>query len=222
MQSTFGPTLRTGAIATLELLVNRALALDPASRRQLAALHGQVFHLECTSPELDLFVVLHADRVQLAVRWEGDITAALSGSGADYRELLASHDPGATLINGAMTLRGDSKALLRLRDIAAQLDIDWETPLTSLFGDVIGHQVARSLRFGQRLMRDALTSLSRQLHDYVQEESDWLAPRWEVEQFNCDVADVARRGELLADRIAQLQTKIQQRLARRAANKTNV
>jgi ubiquinone biosynthesis protein UbiJ len=124
---------------------------------------------------------------------------------------LSSRDPAATLINGAMTVRGDSKALLRLRDIAAHLDIDWEAPLTNLFGDVIGHQLGRSLRFGQRLLRDAATSLRRQVHDYVQEESDWLAPRWEVEQFQNDVKQVAQRSEILAANISRLQQKLAHR-----------
>jgi len=214
-KSPFGPTLKTGAIAALEFVVNRALSLDPASRQQLAALAGQVFHLECTRPRLDMFLILHTDRIQLAGQWEGEVTAGLSGDADDYRELLTSSDPGATLINGAMTVRGDSKALLRLRDIAAHLDIDWEAPLADLFGDVIGHQLGRSLRFGQRLLRDAATSLHRQVRDYVQDESDWFAARWEVEQFNADVTRVAQRSEQLAERINQLQQQLQQKLARR-------
>lgn len=213
-QPSFGPTLKTGAIAALEFIVNRALALDRASRQQLAALSGQVFHLECTRPELDMFLILHNDRVQLAGHWEGEVTAGLSGSGDDYSELLTSRDPGATLINGAMTVIGDSKALLRLRDIAAHLDIDWEAPLANLFGDVIGHRLGKSLRFGHRLLRDAATSLRRQVHDYVQEESDWFAPRWEVEQFQADVTRVTQRCEILAERIARLQQPLQQKLAR--------
>lgn len=204
--------LKTGAIAALEFVIERALALDPASRAQLSALAGQVFHLECTQPALDLFLVLHADRIQLASRWDGDITAGLRGTAGDYAELLRSADPGATLINGAMTVHGNSKALLRLRDIAAHLDIDWEAPLTRAFGDVVGHQLGRTLRAGQRLLSDAATSLRRQVHDYVQEESDWLVPRWQSAQFGADVAQTAQRAERLAQDIARLR----QRLARGA------
>lgn len=200
--------LKTGAVAALEFAIQRALALDPASRAQLAALAGQVFHLECTQPELDLFLILHADRIQLASNWEGDVTAGLRGSASDYAELLRSEDPGATLINGAMTVHGNSKALLRLRDIAAHLDIDWEAPLARMFGDVVGHQLGRTLRAGHRLFSDATASLRRQLHDYVQEESDWLVPRWQFEQFGADVAQAAQRGERLARDIARLEQRI--------------
>jgi ubiquinone biosynthesis protein UbiJ len=206
-----GSVVKTGAIAALEFIVNRALALDPASRAQLAALQGQVFHLECTQPALDLFLILHGDRVQLGGHWEGEVTAGLRGTGSDYAELLRSDDPGATLINGAMTVSGNSKALLRLRDIAAHLDIDWEAPLASAFGDVVGHQLGRSLRFGGRLLSDAVGSLRRQVHDYVQDESDWLVPRWQLDPFRAAVAEAAQRSEQLAQNIARLQQRAQQR-----------
>jgi ubiquinone biosynthesis protein UbiJ len=206
-----GSVVKTGAIAALEFVVERALALDPASRAQLGGLQGQVFHLECTQPALDLFLVLHGDRVQLAGHWEGAVTAGLRGTGSDYAELLRSSDPGATLINGAMTVSGNSKALLRLRDIAAHLDIDWEAPLANVFGDVVGHQLGRSLRFGGRLLADAVGSLRRQVHDYVQDESDWLVPRWQLDPFRAAVAETARRGERLAQDIARLQQRVQHR-----------
>jgi len=205
------PTAKSAAIAALETLVNRALALDPASRQRLSGLAGQTFHLECTQPAFDLFLLPHADRIQLAGFWDGPVTAGISGSYADFIELLGSEDPGATLINGKMSVIGDSKALLRLRDIAADLDLDWEAPLTRVFGDVLGHQLGRGLRHLHSLARHAGNSLARQVRDYVKEESDWLAPRWQVEQFCADVAQAALRAERLQVRLSGLR----QQLARR-------
>ncbi len=213
LDNLFGPTIKTAAFATFERALNTALKLDPASRQKLAALSGQVFHLECTRPTVDIFLIPHSDGVQLASRWDGEITAALSGNGDDYVELLHSNDPGATLINGNMRVRGDSKALLRLRDIAADLDFDWEAPLTRVFGDVIGHQFAQSLRFGQRLFRDAANSLQRQVRDYMQEENPYLARRWQAEQFQQDVSQLHARTEQLIARAANLQKKITERTA---------
>jgi ubiquinone biosynthesis protein UbiJ len=208
------PTLKGAAIATLERIINTALRLDTASREKLALLAGQVFHLECTRPDLDIFLLPQSDGVQLAGHWEGNVTAGISGSGDDYLELLRSSDPAATLINGNMTVSGDSKALLRLRDVAAALDIDWEAPLTRVFGDIVGHQMAQSLRFGQRLIRDAANSLRRQIYDYTQEENPWLAHRWQFDQFKHDVADLSARSEQLLARAAQLQQTIAGRTKR--------
>lgn len=222
MRSTpFGPTLKTAAFAALESAINTALRLDPASRQKLAALNGRVFHLECTQPDLDIFLLPQQDGVQLAAHWEGDISAGLSGSGDDFMQLLRSSDPAATLINGNMSVLGDSKALLQLRDIAAQLDLDWEAPLTRVFGDIVGHQMARSLRFGHRLFRDAATSLQRQVRDYFQEElsvndNGWLAQRWQFEQFQTDIETLQTRSEQVLAKAAQLQQKVAGRKSNRA------
>lgn len=210
-----GPTLKGAGLAALERIINSALRLDPASREKFTALAGQVFHLECTQPELDIYLLPQSDGVQLAAQWEGTVTAGLSGTRNDYIELLHSSDPGATLINGNMTVIGDSKALLRLRDIAAALDLDWEAPLTRVFGDVVGHQMARSLRFGQRLMRDAANSLQRQMRDYMQEENSWLARRGAFDQFTHDIADAHARTEQLVQRAQQLQHAIAARIKRK-------
>ena len=209
------PTLKGVGLAALETAINAALKLDAASRAKLTALGGQVFHLECTRPELDIYLLPQPDGVQLAAHWEGSVTAGLSGTRDDYLELLHSKDPAATLINGNMRVIGDSKALLNLRDIAAALDLDWEAPLTRVFGDIAGHQMARSLRFGSRLLRDAASSLQRQMRDYMQEENPWLARRGEFEQFKRDTADLSRRSEQLFERAAQLR----QTVADRSKNK---
>ncbi|MDB6061325.1 MAG: hypothetical protein JWM78_1428 [Verrucomicrobiaceae bacterium] len=214
--SPFGPTLKTAAFTALEGAINTALRLDPASRQKLSALHGRVFHLECSKPAIDIFLIPQQDSVQLAARWEGEITAGLSGTGDDFAQLLRSDDPGATLINGNMTVIGDSKALLQLRDIAAQLDLDWEAPLTRVFGDIVGHQMARSLRFGQRLFSDAARSLQRQTRDYFKEEfsqneNAWVVQRGQFDQFQQDIDSISARSEQLLTRAAQLQQKFSRR-----------
>ena len=203
MKSAF-PTLKGAGLAALETAINAALKLDAASRAKLSALTGDVFHLECTDPEFDIYLLPQAGGVQLADRWEGSVTAGLTGTRDDYLELLRSEDPPMTLINGNMRVIGDSKALLHLRDIAADLDLDWEAPLTRVFGDIVGHQMARSLRFGSRLFFDAANSLQRQMRDYMQEENPYLVKRWQLEQFKNDIADLDARTAELSKRVQKL------------------
>ncbi len=203
--------IQTAAIAALEFAANRALALDPASRARLAALAGNSFHLHCTEPALDLFLLPQTDQLGFAAQWEGEITAALSGSAQDFAKLLAADDPAAELINGNLTVRGDSQALQALQQILKQLDIDWEQPLTNLLGDVAGHALAQGARKGFGLLHYAGKQLQRQVRDFIVEESDWLAPRWQVEQFNSDVDRLAMDCDRLAARVQRLRLQLAQR-----------
>jgi ubiquinone biosynthesis protein UbiJ len=206
-----GPTLRTAAVAALEAALDRALALDPASRARLADLDGQVFHLHCTRPAIDLYLMPSRDRLGLASQWQGEITAALSGEAEDFAKLLAAADPAAELINGRLAVRGDSRALQTLQQILKQLEPDWEEPLTRLLGDVAGHGLAQGLRRGIGLAAHIGRRLQRQAQNFLVEESDWLAPRWQVEQFHREVDQLVMRSDRLEARLQQLR----QQLARR-------
>ncbi len=206
-----GPTVKSAVGATLELLLNQALKLDPASRLRLAALAGRCFHIECTQPNVNLFVLPQREFVQIAGDWDGPVSAGLRGSFDDFMQLLTSADPGTALINGNLQVQGDSQLLLQLRAIVADLDIDWEAPLVSVFGDVLGHQIGRGASWLHAQLRATGSSVARQLRDYVKEESDWLAPHWQVEDFRSQVQQLSARSEQLESRINQLR----QQMARR-------
>lgn len=213
----FDPTLQMAALAVLERAVNQALRLDPATQKRLAALSGQVFHLHCTSPDLEIFVMPQRDRVQLAAFYDGDVTAGLTGVGRDFAKLLGSDDVAAELINGNLSVRGDSKALQNLQAIAADLDLDWEAPLARVFGDIVGHQLGRGLRHLASRALYAGRQISRQLNDFARYESGWLAERADVQRFGSDIDQLARRTDQLATRITQLSTRITQLRQRHAA-----
>jgi ubiquinone biosynthesis protein UbiJ len=202
------PMLPTAALALLERAINQALRLDPASRQRLAALAGQVFHLHCTQPDIEVFVLPQADGVRLAAYHDAGVTAGLTGTGGDFAKLLGSDDPAAELINGNLSVRGDSKALQQLQAIAAGLDLDWEAPLARVFGDVVGHQLGRGLRHLADRALYAGRQIARQINDFAHHESGLLAGRAEVGRFGLDVEQVARRTEQFEARLRQLQQRV--------------
>lgn len=207
MQKLIDPTLQMAALAVLERAINRALQLDPATQQRLRALAGQVFHLHCTRPDLELFLLPQIDGVQLAAFFDGKITAGLTGTAGDFSRLLHSDDPAAELINGNLAVRGDSKALQRLQRIASDLDLDWEAPLTRLFGDVVGFQLGRGLRHLAGRARYAGQQMARQVQDFVAHESHLFAAPHEIKQFGSDVEQLARRSERLEQQLNTLRQR---------------
>lgn len=202
------PTLHTAGLAAAESLINQLLRLDPAGLHQLAALDSHVFHLQCTDPALDVYVIPQLDGIRLCGIFDGPPDTTLSGSAAELFKLAAADDPANALINGKLNLQGNSQALIELQKILNGLDLDWEAPLASLFGDVLGHQIGRSLRGGQRFFRDALRSAKRQFDDYLHFESDLLPAHWQLEQFYQDVDQLHQRSERLQARITRLAAQL--------------
>ncbi|MFT4613454.1 MAG: ubiquinone biosynthesis protein UbiJ [Bacteroidia bacterium] len=202
------PTLHTAALAALEAGVNRALALSPQSLAQLEALDDCVFALHCTAPELEVFLHPSAHGVRLAGTHDGDVTTSVKGEASDFTELAASADPTATLINGGLELQGDSAPLIELQKVLVAVDIDWEAPLVSTLGDVVGHQLAQVLRHGFSWGQQASKSLTRQLHEFIHEEARLTPPRLELEDFYADVRELEQRVDRLASRAKRISKRI--------------
>ena len=206
------PTLHTAAIAGLEAAINAALRLDPGSRQRLAELDGHVFHWQCTSPALDLYFI-PGEEVRLCGLYEAPVDTNLKGSAQEFFKLATASDPASALINGELELHGDSQALIALQKIGSQLDIDWEQPITDLFGDVAGHMISEGLRgmhqFGLQLLR----GLKRQADDYLFEEASLTPARWETEQLFDQIDDSVQRSERLQAKLGRLK---QQLLAQQA------
>ena len=205
------PTLHTAALAGLEAALNRALALSPATRDALAQFEDCVFALHCTAPQLDVYLYPDARGIRLAGNHQGPITTSITGEAGDFSELAASTDPTATLINGGLALEGDSAPLIELQQTLAALDMDWEAPLVSTLGDVAGHQLAQLLRQAFSWGKQATSSLTRQLEEFIHEEARLSPPRLEVEDFYRDVQALALRldrAESRTDRLRQRLNKL--------------
>lgn len=209
MAGAVDPTLHTAALAALETALNRALALSVHSKTALAQLEDCVFALHCTAPHMDIYLHPGAQGIRLTSVHTGPVTTSIKGEAADFTELATSSDPTATLINGGLELDGDSAPLLELQRILAALDMDWEAPLVDALGDVAGHQLAQLLRHAFAWGKQASTSLTRQLEEFIHEEARLSPPRLEVEDFYQDLQELGLRVDRLQSRTERLRQRLQ-------------
>ena len=209
MSRPISPTLHTAALAALEGAANRALQLASEARSELEELDGCVFALECTNPEIEVFIQPLQGELRLMGLYDGAVTTRVRGSASDFTNLATSADPASSLINGALELEGESAPLIELQHIIGRLNIDWEAPLVNTLGDVAGHQLAQLLRAGFSWGRQAGTNLGRQLEEFIHEEARLSPPKLELEDFYSDVQDLALRVDRLASRMTRLKKRLQ-------------
>ena len=209
MAGTVDPTLHTAALAALEAGANRALALAPGGAAELALLENCVFAFNCTAPSIEFYVHPGSEGIRLTGMHDGPVTTRITGDASDFAELAYSSDPAATLINGGLSLEGDSAPLIELQQRLATLDMDWEAPLVSTLGDVAGHQLAQLLRHAFSWGKQASTGLTRQLEEFIHEEARLSPPRLEVEDFLGDVQELGLRVDRLVSRTTRLRQRLQ-------------
>jgi ubiquinone biosynthesis protein UbiJ len=202
------PVLHTAGIAALEKAINQALTLDSASSKKLGLLDGKIFRIDLDGPDLQFFILPSENVLMLMGHYEGAATTQVRGYPSDFVELLTADDAGSALINGNITLKGDSASLLELQAILHNLDLDWEAELAKVIGDIPAHQIGKAVRTGLQWGKQTHHSLVRQIEEYIHEEGRLLPPRAEIEDFFTDVSKLKDDSDRLAAKIAKLSNKL--------------
>lgn len=193
----------------LEAALNRALALDPETRAALAPLDGRSVELAVESPPLALRVTVADERLQVGpvdAGREADlgIRATLGGLLSQLPMFRSDDAPPV----GRMRVSGDADLARRLQRLAERFDPDWQQPFASVFGDVVGVQVANAIAAGLRHARDAGKDLAGVAAEYVTEESRDVVSRAELDAFHDDVDTLRDDAARLAARVARLREAV--------------
>ncbi len=171
----------SGVLASVEHGINRVLRLDSTALPRMARLSGKVIAVQCSSPSLRLFIVPGDEGLLLASHWEVEADCTLRGPAASLLRLALSDDKSAVLHGPDVELDGDSAALLELFGILQDLELDWEYELSRWLGPVATTLLGDHLRSRAHWSREGMTSLRRNLADYLSEESRTLVGKHEAE-----------------------------------------
>ena len=194
----------------LEMALNRALSLDAETQAALRGLDGQRVALQLTSPPMALQVRVEGEALRVgpvdgAQEPDLGVRTTLAGLLGQIPHLLnsASRRDAAPPI-GKLRIEGDAELARRLQQLAQNFDPDWQQPFVSVFGDVIGVQVAKAVAAGLRQAQVAGKNLAETAAEFVTEESRDVVPRAELDAFHDDVDALRDDVERIAAKIARL------------------
>jgi len=189
----------------LEGALNRALALDPATRSGVAALEGRRVRLSLPAPPLALSVRVEQGRLRVGPpEPPGEDGLAIRATlGAALAQAVPWRDPSAPPV-GRVAIAGDAELARRVQRLVEQFDPDWDAALSRAFGDVAGHQLGKLLRGTRRWLRESAVSLAQDSADFLVQESCDLVASAELAHF-CDEVDALRdRADRLEVRLVRL------------------
>ena len=191
--------------ALLERALNRALALDPATRSELAGLEGRRVRLSVPAPPLALSISVEQGRLRVGPpQPPGEDGLAISATlGAALSQALPWRDPAAPPV-GRVAIAGDAELARRVQRLAGQFDPDWDAALSRVVGEVAGHQLGKLLRGTRQWLREGAVSLAADSADFLVQESRDLVASAELAHF-CDEVDTLRdRADRLEARLTRL------------------
>ncbi len=203
-------TLQSVAVAGLQTIVNRVLELDPELAQGLAELEGAVFEAHVLG--VDKRFQLHPSATGVGVvlvgsdgqRPEAVPDVTISGPPFTLLRLLGSMDSVDGVLPPDVSISGELQLVQKLTSLAKRANIDWEEPLSKLFGDSVAHEVGRGVRGLVSWSRAASETFSSDLGEYLREERRLTPTRLEVDDFATRVDRVRDDVERLELRVARL------------------
>ena len=173
--------LLTGLLAGVELGLNRVLAMDSTALPRLARLSGRIIALECSAPQLQLFILPSADGLGLAAHYAGEPDCRLRAPATSLLRLASGKNQSEVLHSAEVSLEGDTAALLDLVGVLQDLELDWEYELSRWLGPVASQLFGSHVRSRVNWTQQTLDSLRLDLADYLSEESRSLVGKREAD-----------------------------------------
>lgn len=197
----------------LEAALNRALALDDATRTALSKLDGRSIALTLASPPLALQLRVEGDRLRVGpVEQDAQPDLAVRSTLGGLLSQLPNWIGGAQRSErappvGRLRIEGDAELARQLQRLAERFDPDWQQPFAALFGDVPGVQIANACAEALRQARRTGAGLAESAAEYVVEETRDVVGRDELNAFHDDVDALRDDVERLAARVHRLQPR---------------
>ena len=195
------PTLSQLPYAALEVALNQALKLDPATAMALEGLAGKRLGIALSGPAFTACIHLGYP-LYISALANSAPHCSLSGSLEAFIRLL--QHPSPSLAHTGVTQTGDAALLGQVFALFKQRDIDWEAPLVSLLGPVMGHGLAQILRKHLGPVPANAEKAAAFLGDYLMHERQFTPSAPELECFYQEIDALHAQCERLAARVALL------------------
>jgi len=186
----------------LETALNRVVDLDADTRERLRALDGRAVTLDLGAAAPALRLRVDGERLRVGPAFEGDSALRVASTPGALLALALRRDDGVPA--GKVQIAGDADLARRLEQVATRFAPDFDAAFASVFGDVLGFQIARAVRGALRTARGSAQSFARDAAEFLTEEGRDLVPRAELDAFLDEVDAVRERGDRLAARIERL------------------
>lgn len=201
-------------VAGLQAAVQNFLELDPELAEGIAELEGAV--LEVHIQGLDKRFQLHPSRTGVGVvpadddarSWTAVPDVTISGPPFTLLHLLGSLESVDGVLPPDVSISGELQLVQKLSKLARRANIDWEEPLSTLFGDSIAHELGRGIRGFFSWARVATDTLAWDVGEYLREERRLSPTQLEVDDFAGQVDETRDDVERLAVRIDRLEARV--------------
>ena len=200
--------LPTAVTASIELALNRIFELDEDTVARLGTLQGKVIAIEFTELDVALFLIPELKKVTVYGHFDGEADTVLRGTPVALMRMGLTKHAGDVLFAGDVEISGDVELGQAFSEILDGLDIDWEEHLSHITGDLVAHKAGNFVRGVLAWGQQTTHTLGLDVAEYLQEESETLPNRDEVEKYLSQVDVIRTDVDRMEARVQRLESHI--------------
>ena len=211
--------LPSAVLKGFDKAIELALSLDEESRTRLSRLNGKRIRVNLTRPRSAFLVSVDNSSVVLSQLDlpEADLDSVadasnstdgadvtITGSVSALRSMLDGND---ALYSGEVVIEGDIAVSQHLKEVLAQMDLDWQEAVSPYLGDSFTHRLdtaqSRLLEWLKRTREGTRQNTS----EYLQEEIELVASNAQVRIFCEEVDELRAAVDRLEARLQRLELR---------------
>jgi ubiquinone biosynthesis protein UbiJ len=189
-------------------MINRQIEAKTPARQLCSELEGKVLALRVPNTALAMYLVVQGEQVLLSGSFGDDPDVVIAGSVVSLARLAGP--AGENLIRaGDVEISGDAILAQRFQKLLRYGRPDLEEELSGMIGDIAAHGIGEFVRGVGKWGREAGSTMRQNIGEYLQEESQSVPGRYEVDSFRSDVntlRDDVARFEARLDKLEQERT----------------
>lgn len=194
----------------IEIAFNRYLDMDPDARAKMPAMADKVLKITIREIDLPLIMRVRENHIDVLPSYDSDIHSEMRASVLSLMKLGMAGDASSSAMGGDIEMSGDLETGRQFRDLLSKVDIDWEEILSQYTGDIVAHKIGNGIRTLTNWGRKTVDSLSKDVSEYLQEESRQIPSQHEIKDYLTNIDDIRLATDRAEARIKQLQNRFQQ------------
>jgi len=189
----------------LEHMLNKYIRLDPSMSGELEPFDGKVLAIKCRDTSLVVYLVFKESRICLFSEYSGKADTTISGTALSLMKLGIYKDTDVfALFAEEIDISGDTTLAENVKHLFDMMEIDWEEHISYYTGDVVAHSLGNAARDFCHWIKATKDTAEKNIGEYLQEESRYLPPQEEVEDFFADIDGLCMDVDRLIARAAYL------------------
>ncbi|MDH5434841.1 MAG: SCP2 sterol-binding domain-containing protein [Gammaproteobacteria bacterium] len=192
--------------AAFEMLINRVIQLDPQGHEGLATFKDKV--IQVTVDDLDLNYYCRFPNQSIAISNLNDkkVSAVISGKLSDYIQMALKGSKGGkdAVFTGEIHFSGDINTARQFQEYLLSLNLDWQEPISQIFGDVAGYQISKGIVGFASFMEQWFDETKKDIPEILQHELNVTPSHLETEHFFEKIGDLRGHADRLEAKIKRL------------------